>query len=982
MPDNTFNLKVEYISPTALIIDEMGELPTLLVDELLKQDFKIYYFGKEPKDSFYYLNGKEKFNYLEDLEGVDFKDQVNYIFYFPSEFITYFGAFTNLVRNFSAKAIICSPVSFTSKKVFLNYLKNSDLKIKILFFDYVFGPRIKSGFLGQIFSQLIIDKKITIEGDSSEEIAPIFCKDLIKEAIRLIFYHDVNNKAFLLLPEEKITLLDFTSQIKNFLPDCQIRFSGYFWEHAFFCSDAEKIKIPLNLPEKVQETLEWFKRDFSVQKKNGEQLELEKTPSPFEIPQNFLEEDPTKTPKIEVQEVLETRSQSPETFNFSSQGSSSLPEKENLLSVPTMTNQDSSSPQKTKKTFFKKIFSKKFVHFFTLFFSFFLLIFVSPFLLSLGFNFWGIKKVNHSFKSFESGNFVLATKQANEAQKFLKFSEAAFNFSSPFYSLFGFEKQIIVLEKFFSFEKNLLSTFNHSLAASEKIADLGKKFLSGESVDWESTIKEARTDLNLAYEESSLAQSLINQVEGIFILFKQEETFQKIKSQLPQSREIFINGEKILSSLPKILSVGGIKNYLVLFQNNMELRPTGGFIGSYGILRLENGKLISFDIYDVYQADGQLKGHVEPPAELKKYLGEATWYLRDSNWDPDFPTSAQRAQWFLDKEAQISVDGTIALNLEAVKKALDALGEIEVSDYKEKINSQNLFQKAEYYSELGTFPGSTQKKEFLASLCREIFEKIEKSSKETFILLGQALLASLNQKDVLLYFNDEEVEKAIIDLHWEGAVRDFQPGLSEEEVLTDYLMLNEANVGINKANYYLKRDIDHEIFIQDDGRVVEKLTLSYENQSPSENWPAGRYKSYLRIYLKKGAILNSVYLTDPNDSNFWLPQDKQKIDVSEAFNKTVYGFVFEVPIKSKRKIEIDYEIPGQLKFSKEPKAFLLMVQKQSGAYPSIYNLTVSYPQGFIPLRVIPSAIVSEQKLLLSAKLEKDLIYQIDYSFQK
>jgi len=81
----------------------------------------------------------------------------------------------------------------------------------------------------------------------------------------------------------------------------------------------------------------------------------------------------------------------------------------------------------------------------------------------------------------------------------------------------------------------------------------------------------------------------------------------------------------------------------------MELRPTGGFIGSFGLLNFENGKLGNLNVNDIYAIDGQLKGHVAPPDELLHFLGQPNWYMRDSNWSPDFPISAERAYMVLGK---------------------------------------------------------------------------------------------------------------------------------------------------------------------------------------------------------------------------------------------------------------------------------------------------------------------------------------------
>jgi hypothetical protein len=89
-----------------------------------------------------------------------------------------------------------------------------------------------------------------------------------------------------------------------------------------------------------------------------------------------------------------------------------------------------------------------------------------------------------------------------------------------------------------------------------------------------------------------------------------------------------LEGRVLAGNLPSILGKDGIKTYLILFQNNMELRPTGGFIGSYGLATFDSGRLTDLTINDVYSADGQLNGHVEPPAPIKDYLGEANWWLQ------------------------------------------------------------------------------------------------------------------------------------------------------------------------------------------------------------------------------------------------------------------------------------------------------------------------------------------------------------------
>src|SRR3989344_5241553 len=113
----------------------------------------------------------------------------------------------------------------------------------------------------------------------------------------------------------------------------------------------------------------------------------------------------------------------------------------------------------------------------------------------------------------------------------------------------------------------------------------------------------------------------------------------------------------------------------------MELRPGGGFIGSYGLLTFSKGKITDFSIHDVYDADGQLKGHIEPPFPIRRYLPQIHWYMRDSNWDVDFAKAASTSAYFLNAETGKTVDGVIGVDLSFVKNLLSVTGPITVSDY-------------------------------------------------------------------------------------------------------------------------------------------------------------------------------------------------------------------------------------------------------------------------------------------------------------
>lgn len=933
MPEENFFLQTEFSSyPHALVIDEIGEIATHLVDTLLNHGCFVSYYGKEKFSSFHYLTGKDNFSYRNSLAEIEPLKKIDYLFFFTERETSQIGEVTQLAQKSQAKLLVCLASSLGEKEKWRFLIGSQEVNARLAIFDSVFGPRIQ-GSLGKYFQQAVLGEKVVVNDFSEQKIMPLAVSNLVGELVKLIFSADTRGKSFL-LSTDKISLGDFLGQIKKVLPNFHYVFTGESHGQKEGSDGLEKIMVSQNLPEELEKTADWFLRE-----NKGKIVPPPIEPTPKAVP---LSQEELVPSLVEKKEELAFLFQEP---------------------VPA------SKPKKL--SFWKKLFRGLVILFLIT-----LVFFLTP---ALMFCFWGIKGVQELKlveKEMQSGRFELASKHAEQAKETFGLTQKILTVTGPFYGLLNLDREVNLASEVLVFSQNLADASRFAIKGAEEASGLLNSFLGNGSADWAEAISLLRTDLSFAYERASLSQSSLEKVAPAFKFFKQNDVYEKLKKNLPETREVLIKSQNLLRILPQLLAVGTRKTYLILLQNNMELRPTGGFIGSYGLANLENGKLVSFEVFDVYQADGQMKGHVEPPPKLKEYLGEAAWYLRDSNWDPEFAVSARKAQWFLDKEMQVVADGTMAVTLEVARNLLSFLGEVNIPEYQEKISKDNLFQKAEYYSELGTFPGSTQKKDFLGSLTKAIFEKIRSGDQRTLMHVGNALLTSLQQKEIQLYFNEPELEKAVAELGWEGGIREYQ-AQKAGRVLVDYLHLNEANVGINKANYFITRQINQEVDLSSEGTISEKLILTYDNQSPSESWPAGPYKFYLRLYLPLGTRLTSVLANDPANPGLWLPYDARLLTMEEEHGKSLFGFLLEVPIKSQKKIEISYELPDKFDFTGRVSSYLLLAQKQSGAYPSNYTLNFLYPPNLVPLRVIPSAIIDGQKLLVTRKFNQDLVFQVD-----
>jgi len=445
-------------------------------------------------------------------------------------------------------------------------------------------------------------------------------------------------------------------------------------------------------------------------------------------------------------------------------------------------------------------------------------------------------------------------------------------------------------------------------------------------------------------------------------------SLQKQAQELKEIKEKLGLVSKGIKILPNMLGLDGTKReYLVLLQNETELRATGGFIGSYAILSFQNGKLLNFEVKDVYEADGQLKGHVEPPIEIKNYLGEANWFMRDANWNPDFVKASADIQWFLNQEINKKVDGVIGIDLAVAKSIVGVIGEINVTDFKEKITKDNLYEQAEYYSESKFFPGSTQKASFLGTLGSQMFEEIKGLKSKQQLELVFSLVDLLEKNEIQLALNNNEVAKMVADLGWDGAM--YQGKCSKENCFSDYLFIVDSNFGVNKTNYFLSRSIEQVVDINE-SLVDRILKINYENMAKSNDFPGGQYKNYLRVYLPMDINLSQVIVID-DKTNSKKIYTTDEVRIKEFNGKKEIGFLVTVPILSKQIVEIKYSSANTLT-GKEKFSYVGYIQKQSGFGDTGLVTLVSFPKDWQPLQVEPQASMVGGKLLFNQKLNKDI----------
>jgi len=588
---------------------------------------------------------------------------------------------------------------------------------------------------------------------------------------------------------------------------------------------------------------------------------------------------------------------------------------------------------------------------------------------------WGARNLNDAYVSALKADFKGARDSAQTANESLLRVKENLSGLAAIAGFFGQEKLLDRPAELVDLARQLTFGMVNLGNTAEKGVQLSRFIFQNQPLDAQKTIAEIKIELDQAYEKLSLGET--GAKNQPFYLVRDKLVY----AEIVKVRDLVAQARNGVGLLPDLIGLpSGRKVYLVLFQNNMELRPTGGFIGSYGLVTFHQGRLVDFEVQDVYWADGQLKGHVEPPPDLKKYLGEAGWFLRDANWDPDFPASAAKAAWFLEKETGRTVDGVMALNLKVVAKILEATGEIQVPDFGEKITAQNLFEKAEYYSEVNFFPGSTQKQDFLGALGKNLLMTLKETSPAVLAGLVQSTYRSLRTKDLLIWLTDPKAAGLLAGFGWDGSLKKLTTNNSpasqrgkQFETINDYLMVVEANVGVNKANFFVSRRLAHQVKLNADGNFEEILQLDYKNAALSEVAPGGSYKNYLRLYLPRQSEPLAVTLKNPKTGETKL-LDKKDWEIKEDHQRTVLGFLVEVPVQQSRQVEVSYRLAAKL--ADQTGYYRLLVQKQSGLEDEDFQLRFEPPPGVTIFSAQPAPMTSTKGIVFNQKFDQDLQFEI------
>ncbi len=553
----------------------------------------------------------------------------------------------------------------------------------------------------------------------------------------------------------------------------------------------------------------------------------------------------------------------------------------------------------------------------------------------------------------------------------------------------------------FTSAENILVAGENIAAAGEDVAKafaiLSDLNLAGELGD--STKSTSLTDglviahsaLRPALPRLELASLSLSEVDINSVPESYREDIALAQEVIPQVEASVRQLLELSETMLVILGHEESKRYLVLFQNNAEIRPTGGFIGSFAVVDINKGRVSNIEIpyggsYDLLYNNTY---KVISPTPL--HFVNPHWQMHDANWWPHTPSSFQLVQKMYRKQGGTSVDGVISLTPEVIEHMLEITGPIPMPEYNGTLSLENTISykdetstEEETVTTEGTeseeviisadnfyrytqeqaerkFDDTNQSKKFIADLTPKLLERLFALDAKSMLPVLQLFSTSLDEKDILLYFNDPFLQDEMSKRGWTGEI---------ESTPNDYLQVVDTNIAGGKTNRVISKVINHQADIQTDGEIIVTTEVTYTHNGKSGDELEGvKNLNYVRFYVPEGSqLISADGFTQPNPklkldpeaeyeysedllaiSGDILVDEATQMRINNEFGKTVFGNFVETAAGETSTVTVQYTLPYTFDVDallNPADAYSLLVQKQPGDFDPLLLSSVTFPSEY------------------------------------
>lgn len=415
-------------------------------------------------------------------------------------------------------------------------------------------------------------------------------------------------------------------------------------------------------------------------------------------------------------------------------------------------------------------------------------------------------------------------------------------------------------------------------------------------------------------------------------------SLQKVVVNEVANKASFDIAEKNL--LTDALGFNGARTYLLLFLNNTEMRPGGGFIGVYALLQIDKGTphLLKVQGTEGFDNFGKIDFESTPPAPIAKYLKLKRWYFRDSNWYPDFASSSQKSmELFMKQGSPVpieKIDGVIGFTPNVIEEVLKIYGPIKIDN--QEFSAENFTKELEYEVEYGYAQRGIDfkdRKNIIDKMAQSLISQIKPGAIKDWPKYYQLMLTMLREKQIVAYFINQDEQTFLSDHNYSGQMK---------ATNGDYLLWADANLGALKTDASLVKELSYQITTTGTGKVLATAKMRFIHNGKFD-WRTSRYRDYARVYVPMGSqLVNNSGAMDIEKST-----KPGTVDQGVENGRQWFGAFIAIEPGKIGELSFSYYLPNNVATSITNSQYSLLVQKQIGTVANKLTLGLDFGKNLI-----------------------------------
>jgi UDP-GlcNAc:undecaprenyl-phosphate GlcNAc-1-phosphate transferase len=394
---------------------------------------------------------------------------------------------------------------------------------------------------------------------------------------------------------------------------------------------------------------------------------------------------------------------------------------------------------------------------------------------------------------------------------------------------------------------------------------------------------------------------------------------------------------------PAMLGADGPRRYFLAVENTAELRATGGFIGNWGEITADDGRLrlTRFGRIAELNGGGGVERVLRAPTDFLNRYGRfditRTW--QNVNMSPDFPTVARVIGELYPQAGGTPIDGVIAVDPEGLAALLAATGPVSVTGWPDPLTPDNVVAVT-LRDEYERF-AQPDRVEFLGAVANAVWQRFTTVDLPEPSVLGRTLSAAAHGKHLMLESLHRDEARMLSQIGVTGAV---------PPPRGDGLLLVNQNAAGNKIDYYLRRHVDLDVHLEPVAHehvtttgVRAHIRASLENTAPdhglsrtaigpfTDEFAAGENRTFLSVYSRHDFLAAQ------------LDGAPTTLESTRELGRKVYSTFISIPSHATRRLDLDLDGLARL----GPGGwYALDLTRQAVPTPDTVTVRLDVPRGW------------------------------------